>query len=423
MTIDAEQAVLGAILVKPESYWQIADTLTAEDFTTAHNRSVYAAIREMLANNQPVDALTVADFDKRLSAPELIDLVSHTHSAANIRGYAEIVAKSSERRRLTVAGSRIAKADSFTEAQSILASVRPQDAAKLSTMKQAAKAMYEEIVRRYDHTGGLIGLSTSIEGLDEMTGGLKGGQLVILAARPSMGKSAVANQLAIGAGRAYVSTLEMSRQQLAERATANMGNFPYRWLTNPKSEDAEPVWERLTAVIPKVNALDWVIDDSSNITADTICARIRQSHMISPLSVAVIDHLGIIARQGRNDASELGNITTMLKGLAKDLDIPVVLLCQLNRKVEERADKRPMLSDLRDSGRIEEDADVVVFLYRPEYYNLEPAGFVEFIVAKNRDGETGSAWAASRLANMRLESCAAPEYQPSKPNNVRGFGR
>jgi replicative DNA helicase len=172
-----------------------------------------------------------------------------------------------------------------------------------------------------------------------------------------------------------------------------------------------------------VNALDWVIDDSSNITADTICARIRQSHMISPLSVAVIDHLGIIARQGRNDASELGNITTMLKGLAKDLDIPVVLLCQLNRKVEERADKRPMLSDLRDSGRIEEDADVVVFLYRPEYYNLEPAGFVEFIVAKNRDGETGSAWAASRLANMRLESCAAPEYQPSKPNNVRGFGR
>jgi len=305
----------------------------------------------------------------------------------------------------------------------VLADVRPQTAARLSTMKDASKAMYDEVVRRYDHDGSITGITTTIAGLDDMTGGLKGGQLVIIAARPSMGKSAFANQLGIKAPRAYISTLEMSKRQLAERAAANMGNFPYRWMTNPKDDSSSEVWARLTAVVPLVNSLDWVIDDSAGLTADVICARIRQTHMAKPLSVAVIDHLGIISRPGRNDAAELGQITTMFKGLAKDLDIPVVLLAQLNRKVEDRADKRPALSDLRDSGRIEEDADIVVLLYRPEYYNLEPAGYVEFIVAKNRDGETGSAWAQSRLANMRLESCEAPEYQAPSKTNVKGFGR
>ena len=423
MSLEAEEAVLGGIMLKPESFWQAADMLAAEDFTTSQHRALFSAIREMLTDGRDVDAITVGQHDKRLSADWLVGLVCNTPSAANVRGYAEIVQKSSEVRRLKMAGGRIAGCQSFAEAQTILAEVRPQNATRLATMKQAAKAMYDEIVRRYDHTGELVGVDTSIDGLNEFTGGFKGGNLYVIAARPSMGKSAFANQAAIKAGRAYISTLEMSKQQLAERATANLGNFPYRWLTNPKAEDSEPVWERLTAVIPQVNALDWVIDDSSGITADTICARIRQSHMASPLSVAVIDHLGIISRPSRNDAAELGQITTMLKALAKDLDIPVVLLCQLNRKVEERADKRPQLSDLRDSGRIEEDADVVVFLYRPEYYNLEPAGFVEFIVAKNRDGATGSAWASSRLSNMRLESCEAPEYTPKRESNVRGFGR
>jgi replicative DNA helicase len=141
------------------------------------------------------------------------------------------------------------------------------------------------------------------------------------------------------------------------------------------------------------------------------------------LSLIVIDHLGLISRAGRNDASELGQVTTAFKALAKELNIPVVLLCQLNRKVEERSDKRPMLSDLRDSGRIEEDADIVIFLNRPEYYNLQPFGYCEFIVAKARDGETGSAWAKSKLANMRLESCDEPESVGStaSANESRGF--
>jgi replicative DNA helicase len=420
MSLEAEEAVLGGIMYKPESFWLVADMLTPEDFTISKHRALYAVIREMLSDGKDVDAITVGQYDTRFSADWLIGLSVNTPSAANVRGYAEIVQRSSELRRLKLAGGRIAGCQSFTEAQTILAEVRPQNAAKLATMKQAAKAMYDEVVRRYEHTGELVGVDTSIDGLNEYTGGFKGGNLYVIAARPSMGKSAFANQAAIKADRAYISTLEMSKQQLAERATANIGNFPYRWLTNPKADDSEPVWERLTAVIPQVNALDWVIDDSSCITADTICARIRQSHMISPLSLAVIDHLGIISRPNKNDSAELGQITTMLKALAKDLNIPVVLLCQLNRKVEDRVDKRPQLSDLRDSGRIEEDADVVVLLYRPEYYNLEPTGYVEFIVAKNRDGETGSAWAESRLSNMRLESCQQPEYRQKKARTL-GF--
>lgn len=420
MSIPAEQSVLGGLLLSPESFWQVADLLTEADFSTGQHRAIWTAVRELLTDGQAVDVLTVPSHDKRINGADLIDLVANTPSAANIRAYAEIVAKASEQRKLKIAGSRIASAPSFAEAQQILAEVRPQNAARLSTMKDAARDMYTEMTARYDHTGDLVGIHTSIAGLDDMTGGFKAGQLVVVAARPSSGKSAFANQIGIIAERAYVSTLEMSRKQLAERAAANIGNFPYRWITNPK--ESEEVWERMTLVMPKVMALDWVVDDSSGITADVICARIRQAHMAKPLTVAIIDHLGIIARPGRNDASELGLITTQFKALAKDLKIPVVLLAQLNRKVEDRGDYRPKLSDLRDSGRIEEDADVVILLYRPEHHGLEPAGFVEFIVAKNRDGVTGSAWAASRLANMRLESCAAPEYQP-QVKVVRGFGR
>jgi replicative DNA helicase len=422
MSLDSEQAVFGAILYKPESFWQIADVVTDSDFSTAKGQALVAAVRELLTDGKPVDPWTVSAHDKRLSTSELVDLLANSTGSANIRAYAEIVQKQSERRKLKAAGVRISACQTFADAQEVLADVRPQTAARLSTMKEASKSMYDEVVRRYDHDGSITGITTTIAGLDDMTGGLKGGQLVIIAARPSMGKSAFANQLGIKAPRAYISTLEMSKRQLAERAAANMGNFPYRWMTNPKDDSSSEVWARLTAVVPLVNALDWVIDDSAGLTADVICARIRQTHMAKPLSVAVIDHLGIISRPGRNDAAELGQITTMLKGLAKDLDIPVVLLAQLNRKVEDRADKRPALSDLRDSGRIEEDADIVVLLYRPEYYGLEPAGYVEFMVAKNRDGETGSAWAQSRLANMRLESCEAPE-RPEPKQVSRGFGR
>jgi replicative DNA helicase len=422
MSIQAEQSVLGGILMKPESFWLVADLLAETDFSTGQHRAIWIAVREMLTDGQPVDVLTVPSHDKRINGADLIDLASNTPSAANVRAYAEIVAKASEQRRLKVAGTRIASAQTFAEAQQILADVRPQNALKLSTMKTAAKAMHEEMMARYDSEQELSGVPTTIAGLDDMLGGFRAGRLYVLAGRPGSGKSVYANQLAVNSGRVYLSTLEMSQREIAERAAANIGNFPYRWITHPK--ETEEVWPRMTAVMPKILALETVIDDSSGITADVICARIRQAHMAKPLTVAIIDHLGQISRQNKNDASELGLITTQLKGLAKDLQIPIVLLAQLNRKVEDRGgDFRPKMSDLRDSGRIEEDADVVILAYRPEYHKIEPMGFVEFIVAKNRSGVTGSAWALSRLANMRLESCGAPDYQPQSKVASRGFTR
>ncbi len=421
MSIPAEQSVLGGLLLKPESYWQVADLLTEADFSTGQHRAIWAAVRDLLADGQVVDVLTVPEHDKRIHPADLVHLAANTPSAANIRAYAEIVAKASEQRRLKVAGTRIGAAQTFAEAQQILADVRPQSAVKLSTMKDAGKAMYEEMMTRYDSSQDFAGIPTTIAGLDDMLGGFQSGRLYVLAGRPGSGKSVYANQLAVNAGRVYLSTLEMSQREIAERAASNIGNIPYRWITHPK--ETEEVWGRMSAVMPKVTSLETVIDDSSQITADVICARIRQAHMAKPVSVAIIDHLGIISRPGKNDASELGQITTQFKGLAKDLKIPVVLLAQLNRKVEDRGgDHRPKLSDLRDSGRIEEDADAVILAYRPEYHNLEPKGFVEFIVAKNRSGETGSAWALSRLASMRLESCSAPEYEPQAKNS-RGFNR
>lgn len=423
--MNAEQSVIGAILLKPESFWQVADLIGEADFTNAHSRMVFAAIREMLSAGKVVDALTVADHDKRLNAVDLIDIVSGTHSAANVRGYAEIVAKEAEQRRLSVAATRIAKAESFGEAQRILASVAPKTAAKLVNAKEAAQAMWERLQERYEHGEGLRGISSGVASLDEYTGGFRGGQLVIIAGRPGMGKTTQVLQTAKSGGRCLVFSLEMTAGELMERMLSNTGNIPLNWLKFPKDHDEALFGDgSLSIKIAALKNLPILIDDRSYLTLDQIVSAIRQQHMVEPLNSVIIDHIGLIKLpgKGRHDL-EVGEVTHALKALAKELDIPVIALCQLNRGVEERADKRPMLSDLRNSGDIEQDADVVIMMFRPEYYRLEPAGYVEFIVAKQRDGETGSAWAESRLSMMQFVSCPPPVVEAPKPNNVRGFGR
>ena len=430
MSIEAEQAVLGGILIKPESYWLVADLLNQSDFRLFAHGKIYAAVGEMLAGSRPVDVITVGEYlsgKRELNevgdTDYLIKLASETPSAANIRGWAEIVSKASEKRRLEVAARGIAVADTFAEAQRILAEVSPKSTAKLLTAKDAAKQMAIRLDERYFDDGSLRGISSGIDTIDKVTGGYRGGQLIVVAGRPGMGKSLKIVQMAKECGRCLVFTMEMPADELMERMLSNMFSIPNHWLRFPKKFENELYGDgTLSIKIAKMNELKCVFDDRASPNLNDIIATARQQHMIEPLKAVVIDHLGLITlpQRERHDLA-VGAVTKELKILAKELDIPVILLSQLSRKVEDRADKRPLLSDLRNSGDIEQDADIVILMFRPEYYQMEPRGYVEFIIAKHRNGETGSVFAETRMANMQFFGCEPPAYQsPQKSVPQRG---
>lgn len=416
--VEAEQSVLGGILIEPQAYFQVADIIGPGDFVLTAHGILFQAMADMHKAQRPIDVITVAEWlrgIRRLAecgdTVYLIELASNTPGAANIRAWAELVAKASEMRRLQTAALAIQNCEGYGEALAILNAVRPKQAASLTGAKAAAKAMYEGVVARYDAPEGRLGMPTTIDGLDALLGGLEKGKAYWFAARPGMGKTTYGVQLGTRGGRCLFFSFEMTAASLISRATANIGMFPHRWLRFPKEVESEPLWEGvLVKAISEVAKLRLVIDDTPRLTVEELVSRAKQAHMIEPLDLVVIDHFGWIKLpgKGRNDV-ELGDASKALKAMAKDLDIPVVILYQLNRGVTERVDKEPNLQDLRGSGQIEEDADAVVFLHRPEYYKQEPAGYVKFIVAKGRDSETGFAWAKARLSHMRMESCDAPE--------------
>ncbi len=428
--VEAEQAVIGGILIDPLAFFRVSDLLTEADFSVTGHALVFAAVRNLLREGRPVDTITVNQrliddgHDARTGGMTyLIEIAANTPSAANIVGWAELVAKAAERRRLSVAGAAIAAAETYAEAAQILARVPVNTKSSVVTAKEGAKSMYQALLQRYDSDNGLTGLPTHIESLDGLLGGLEGGKTYWFAARPGMGKTTMGVQLAVSMGRVLFFSFEMTAASLIERATANLGRFPHRWLRFPKETEAEPLWESgvLVKAVQAVNELRMVIDDSPRLTPDQLIARAKQAHMTEPLDAIIIDHFGWLALPGKNNVTELGDASKAMKALAKDLNVPVIILYQLNRGVTERAGNEPALQDLRGSGQIEEDADVVVFLHRPEYYNQEPKGYVKFIGAKVRDGAAGVAWATARLSHMRFESCAEPETMQAPKQRPGGL--
>lgn len=425
---EAEWSVLGAVLLNNEAYWRVCNKIRAEDFADPLNRDVFKAIGAQLAKGEPSDPVTLLDVAGDDVGMRAVELQRYTYSAANVMAYADIVQRTAEARRLRQAGDAISHAESYEAAQTILAGVRPTQNQRLKSATDGLREMVEAIQRRYDAGDAVSGVPTGLASLDELTGGWQAGDLIVLAARPSMGKTAFALQSAIAAGRSVFFSLEMTAGKLIERATAHLGNFPYRWIRFPLApETPEYASHEVLKASQLVAVLPMLIDDSTGLSVDSICSRARQAHMADPLRLIIVDHLGLIDRPHKHDPSELGIITTQFKRLAKDLGVPVLLLCQLNRGLDQRNDKRPLLSDLRDSGRIEEDADIVIALHREEYHNANSPlkGYIECLIRKARDGELGTAWGLSRLANMRIETCAAPEIEPTGTtggnNGNRGF--
>ncbi|MBA2345089.1 MAG: replicative DNA helicase [Rubrobacter sp.] len=418
--LEAERAVIGAMLVSESAVGSVAETLVAEDFYSEVHRIIYRATMSLYSKGEPIDQLTLTnelrsidEYDKIGGRPYVFRLVESVPTASNAGRYAEIVRAKALLRAVIDAGSRISE-DAFREpedvnealdaAEQLIYNVSNRNLRdRLSPVSELASSALEMIQRLYEQEGEVTGVETGFDDLDRLTTGFHKSDLVVLAARPAMGKTAMAlNAIWHAAGvqkmPVAIFSLEMSKEQLVQRLISQTTRIPTQALRsgNVKAED----WPKLVRGVGEVSEAPIWIDDTAGVTLMEMRAKVRrlasqlQTRGETPLSLVVVDYLQLMIGQGnRNDnrQQEIAEISRGLKVLARDLDVPVLAIAQLSRAVEQRHDKRPLLSDLRDSGAIEQDADMVMFLYRDEYYNpdSDDKGIAEVIVGKHRNGPTG----------------------------------
>ncbi|MDQ3303185.1 MAG: replicative DNA helicase [Actinomycetota bacterium] len=418
--LEAERAVIGAMLVSETAVASVAEALDAEDFYSEVHRIIYRAMMRLYSKGEPIDQLTLTnelrsidEYDKIGGRPYVFRLVESVPTASNAGRYAEIVRAKALLRAVIDAGSRISE-DAFREpddvnvaldaAEQLIYNVSNRNLKEqLSPVSDLASNALEMIQRLYEQEGEVTGVETGFDDLDRLTTGFHKSDLVVLAARPAMGKTAMAlNAIWHAAGNqklpVAIFSLEMSKEQLVQRLISQTTRIPTQALRsgNVKAED----WPKLVRGVGEVSEAPIWIDDTAGVTLMEMRAKVRRlsSRLLAqegtPLSLVVVDYLQLMVGQGnRNDnrQQEIADISRGLKVLARDLDVPVLAIAQLSRAVEQRHDKRPLLSDLRDSGAIEQDADMVMFLYRDEYYNSDSddKGIAEVIVGKHRNGPTG----------------------------------
>jgi replicative DNA helicase len=415
-SIDAEQAVLGGLMLDERAWERIADKLNEEDFYRKDHRLIYRAIGELQNKNMPCDAVTLGEWFDSNGLAELVggsnyvlQLANSTPSAANITAYAEIVREKSVLRQLIDAGTEIT-GDGFQpegrSSQEILETAE-QKVFRIAesgargrkgfvAMRAAVKEAFQILHQRYESKGSLSGLATGFEDLDEKTAGLQSSDLIIIAARPSMGKTALAVNIAEHAAlksrkAVAIFSMEMSSSQLAFRLISSLGRIDQQHLRTGDIQEEE--WPRVTSAITLLSDAKIFIDDTPALSPGELRARARRLKREHDLGLIVIDYLQLMQVPGNkeNRATEISEISRGLKALAKELNIPVIALSQLNRSLEQRTDKRPVMSDLRESGAIEQDADLILFIYRDEVYDKDSAkkGTAEIIIGKQRNGPIG----------------------------------
>lgn len=399
---DAESAVIACALQDAAAYWRVADIVTVDDFRNPGLRAIWGVIGDQLRKGAPADAVTIGDVSPDL-AVLAVDVANNTlASVRNVRNYAELMSRRALDRRVKQAGQRIANLtgeDTLGEAQKILGACVPRTGASIGMLSEFVRKSLAGVMEREQSEQTLAGVATGFEPLDELTGGWQRTDLVIVAARPSVGKTAFALQSAIAAATANVPamfvSLEMNGTQLADRAVAHITGVNALHIRNPR-DMTEDEWPMLTTATRRTEDLPLHIDESSTSTVDAIAARIRQVDAEHRLGLVVIDYLTYIAPpKAETTAEGIQIITRSLKALAKELNLPVILLSQLNRD----GDDEPSLKHLRGSGAIEQDADVVVFLHRPDKQNRE---LVKVSIAKQRNGPLGDFHLAADMARMRF---------------------
>jgi len=416
-SIEAEQAVLGGLMLSGQAWDRVADKLSEEDFYRHEHRLIFRAIGELTARNMPCDAVTLGEWFEHNGTAELVggvayvvELANSTPSAANIEAYAQIVREKSVLRQLIDAGTEIA-GDGFNPKGRSVSELIESAEQKVFRIAESGSRGSRQFVRIKDAAGEAVrllhdragsdspitGLATGFTDFDHLTSGLQPGDLIILAARPSMGKTAfsvnIAEYAAIREKKAVaIFSMEMSAVQLTFRLLSSLGRINQQHLRTGKLEEEE--WPRVTSAIALLADARIFIDDTPGLSPTELRARARRLKRSNDLGLIVIDYLQLMAVPGNkeNRATEISEISRSLKALAKELAVPVIALSQLNRSLEQRTDKRPQMSDLRESGAIEQDADLIVFIYRDEYYNKDSPekGVAEIIIGKQRNGPTGT---------------------------------
>ena len=445
-SMEAEQSVLGGLLLENAAWDRIADVVLGEDFYRHEHRVIFRAIARLINESRPADVITVQEELERHDELEgaggfhyLVTLAQNTPSAANIRRYAEIVRERSIMRQLAEVGTEIARNAYNPQGRDASQLLDEAENQVFRIAESTAKAkqgflnmpdLLREVVERIDmlysrdNPEEVTGISTGFVDLDRKTSGLQAGDLIIVAGRPAMGKTAfsinIAEHVAIeGKLPVAVFSMEMGGSQLVMRMLGSVGKLDQHVLKTGALQDEH--WGRLNEAVTKLSDAPLFIDETPGLTALELRARARRlaRQFGGKLGLIVIDYLQLMTGSGRGDnrASELGEISRSLKGLAKELQVPIIALSQLSRKVEERPDKRPMMSDLRESGAIEQDADQIIFLYRDEIYNKESQfrGIAEAIVGKNRHGEAGTAY-----MHAQLKYCQFTNLDHDALNQIQG---
>lgn len=412
--IEAEQAVLGAIFLEPEAFSTAAERIGPSDFFRAGHQVIFEAMLELFEKGEPIDLVTVttllSDSNKLEIAggvPYLTDLASSVPTAANIDYYSKIVEEKALLRRLIQTATEIVtesynREDEVEELldqaeRNILAVSSRKNATSFKPIKDVLIEVYDNIEKLHHAKDDVTGIPTGFRDLDRITSGFQKSDLIIIAARPSMGKTAfalnIAQNVAINTDEnVAIFSLEMGAEQLVQRMLCAEGNIDSQRLRTGKLEQED--WGKLTMAMGSLSHAGIFIDDSPGIRVSDIrskCRRLKQEH---GLGMIIIDYLQLIQGSERlreNRQQEVSEISRSLKSLARELEVPVIALSQLSRSVEQRQDKRPMMSDLRESGSIEQDADIVGFLYREDYYDKDSDNQnIEIIISKQRNGPTGT---------------------------------
>jgi replicative DNA helicase len=418
-SVEAEQSVLGGLMLDNSAWDRIADRLGSEDFYRHDHRLIYQHISRLVDLSRPADAITVFE-SLQTSGKDgdagglayLNSLAQNTPSAANIRRYAEIVRERAVLRRLITVGEEVAAAalnpqgreakQILDEAESKVFHIAEQGArgrGGFQKLEQVLTGVVERITELSERGGAsdVTGVPSGFTDLDSKTAGFQEGDLIIIAGRPSMGKTALAlnmgQHVAIDMGMPVaVFSMEMGAEQLAMRLLGSVGRIDAQRLRTGRLSEED--WPRLAEAVERMHAAPLHIDETPGLNALELRARARRlAREYGKLGLIVVDYLQLMSASsaGENRATEISEISRSLKGLAKELKVPVIALSQLNRTVEQRTDKRPVMSDLRESGAIEQDADVILFIYRDEVYNPESPdkGVAEIIIGKQRNGPIG----------------------------------
>ena len=415
-SVEAEQAVIGGLLLDNRAWEEIADRVSESDFYRGDHRLLFNAIRSLEERSQPFDAVTLSEWLEKNGQLEdaggmayIGRLAKETPTAANIVAYADIVRERSVLRQLIAVGTDIAGSGFSTEGRSSrelvenaekrIYEIAEQDMrgrGGFRDIKELLTKTVEEIDYLFQAEGNITGVPTGFDKFDESTTGLHGGELIIIAGRPSMGKTTFAMNIAENAAIGHrtpvaVFSMEMPGEQLAMRMISSLGRIDQHHVRTGQLTDED--WPRITSAVHMLSEAKLFIDDTPALSPSEVRARARRIKRKHGLGLVVLDYLQLmqVPGGGENRATEISEISRGLKAMAKELSVPVIALSQLNRSLEQRTDKRPIMSDLRESGAIEQDADLIVFIYRDEVYNEDSPdkGMAEIIIAKQRNGPIG----------------------------------